>query len=141
VEVSLAEWLEALERPDLETLVRRRPEARSVVGAKCCDLPALAEAISPTCTNPDDVRRLLEWAANEEVVVEIAYVTSRGRTSMRKVEPYAVLGSRLYAICHLTGAELAIQLVRVASARATGDPVDDEEDEGLVLLLKPLPSR
>ena len=97
----------------------------------------------PTCTNPDDVRRLLEWAANEEAVVEIAYVTSRGRTSMRKVEPYAVLGSRLYATCHMTGAELAILLARVASARATGDPVDDEEDEDedLILRLKPLPSR
>jgi hypothetical protein len=61
------------------------------------------------------------------------------------VEPYEVLGSRLYATCHLTGAELVIQLARVASARATGDPVDDEEDEededeGLILLLKPLPS-
>jgi hypothetical protein len=44
----------------------------------------------------------------------------------------------------MTGAELAIQLARVASARATGDPVDDEEDEedeDLLLLLKPLPSR
>ena len=66
---------------------------------------------------------------------------------MRKVEPYAVLGSRLYATCHLTGAELAIKLARVASARVTGDPVDDEydededEDEDLILLLKPLPSR
>ena len=64
---------------------------------------------------------------------------------MRKVEPYTVLGSRLYATCHLTGAELAIKLARVASARVTGDPVDDEydedEDEDLILLLKPLPSR
>jgi hypothetical protein len=105
--------------------------------------PAGDEPQGPTCTNPDDVRRLLEWAAHEETVVEIAYVTSRGRTSMRKVEPYAVLGSRLYATCHLTGAELAIRLARVASARATGDPVDDEEDEdeSPTLLLKPLPSR
>ena len=46
MEVSLAEWLEALERRDLETLLRRRPEARSLFGAKRCDLPALAEAIS-----------------------------------------------------------------------------------------------
>jgi len=99
------------------------------------------EPHGPTSTNPVDVPRLLEWAANEEAVVEIAYVTSRGRTSIRKVEPYAVLGSRLYATCHLTGAELAIQLARVASARATGDAVDDEEDEGPNLLLKPLPSR
>jgi hypothetical protein len=105
--------------------------------------PAGVELQGPTRTNPDDVRRLLELAANEETVVEIAYVTSRGRTSMRKVEPYAVLGSRLYATCHLTGAELAIQLARVASARVTGDPVDDEEDEDedLIVLLKPLPSR
>jgi predicted DNA-binding transcriptional regulator YafY len=105
--------------------------------------PAGNELQGPTRTNPDDVRRLLELAANEETVVEIAYVTSRGRTSMRKVEPYAVLESRLYATCHLTGAELAIQLARVASARVTGDPVDDEEDEDedLILLLKPLSSR
>jgi hypothetical protein len=46
VEVSLAEWLEALERRDLETLLRRRPEARTLVGTTRCDLPALAEAIS-----------------------------------------------------------------------------------------------
>ena len=46
MEVSLAEWLEALERRDLKTLLRRRPEARSLFGAKRCDLPALAEAIS-----------------------------------------------------------------------------------------------
>ena len=65
---------------------------------------------------------------------------------MRKVEPYAVLGSRLYATCHLTGAERVIQLGPVASAWATGDPLDDEddeydEDEGPSLLLEPLTSR
>jgi predicted DNA-binding transcriptional regulator YafY len=121
-----------------------QPRAAAVATAGATGrAPAGDELHAPACTNPDDVRRLLEWAANEETVVEIAYVTSRGRTSMRKVEPYAVLGSRLYATCHVTGAELVIQLVRVASARATGDPADDEEDEdeGLIMLLKPLPSR
>jgi len=121
-------------------MTQPRPAAVAMAGATG-RAPAGDEPQGPTCTNPDDVRRLLEWAANEEAVVEIAYVTSRGRTSMRKVEPYAVLGARLYATCHLTGAELAIQLARVASARATGDAVDDEEDEGPNLLLKPLPSR
>ena len=46
MEFSVTEWLEGLERPALETLLRRRPEARSLFGAKRCDLRALAEAIS-----------------------------------------------------------------------------------------------
>ncbi|MCW3037507.1 MAG: DNA-binding protein, partial [Actinobacteria bacterium] len=48
MEVSLVGWLESLERRDLETLLRRRPEARSLFDAKCkrCDLSALADAIS-----------------------------------------------------------------------------------------------
>jgi hypothetical protein len=129
------------ERP-VPGMTQPRAAAVALAGANG-RAPAGDELQGPTRTNPDDVRRLLELAANEETVVEIAYVTSRGRTSMRKVEPYAVLGSRLYATCHLTGAELAIQLARVASARVTGDPVDDEEDEDedLIVLLKPLPSR
>ncbi|HWD72575.1 MAG TPA: helicase-associated domain-containing protein, partial [Actinomycetota bacterium] len=121
-----------------------QPRAAAVAMAGATGrVPAGDEPGGPACTNPEDVCRLLEWAATEKTVVEIAYVTSRGRTSMRKVEPYAVLGSRLYATCHLTGTELTIQLARVASARVTGDPVDVEydEDEDLILLLKPLPSR
>jgi hypothetical protein len=136
--------LDAAQEGPVPGMTRPRPSAVAMAGTTGL-APDGDEPQGPTCTNPDDVRRLLEWAANEETVVEIAYVTSRGRTSMRKVEPYEVLGSRLYATCHLTGAELVIQLARVASARATGDPVDDEqdeedEDESLILLLKPLPS-
>ncbi|MGH2718747.1 MAG: hypothetical protein ACRDJU_09225, partial [Actinomycetota bacterium] len=46
MEVPLVEHLAALERPDLEVLLRRRPEARSLIGAKRCDMAALASAIS-----------------------------------------------------------------------------------------------
>jgi hypothetical protein len=111
-------------------------------------MPAGDQGCESTCTNPDDIRRLLELAADEELVVEIGYVTSRGRTSMREVEPYMVLSTRLYATNHLTGAELTIRLDRVASARVTGqadgEDLDDDPEgrsEGMILLMGPSPSR
>ncbi|MGH2717688.1 MAG: hypothetical protein ACRDJU_03780, partial [Actinomycetota bacterium] len=99
------------------------------------------------CTNPDDIRRLLEWAADEMLLVEVGYVAPKGRTLRREVEPYQVSSNRLYAACPITNAEVSIRLDRVLSVRVTGaaqseeldDDLEEDAPEPRIVILHPTP--
>jgi len=91
-----------------------------------------------TAQRPSEIKDLIEVAVDEQMVVEIVYVSQDGRRTTREIEPLETSRLGVDAWCRLRDDERHFVFSRIQSARATGTryldlPVAGGEEESLDL--------
>ncbi|MGH2707194.1 MAG: WYL domain-containing protein [Actinomycetota bacterium] len=112
-------------------LARGSPRAAPATGEDRVRPPGVGEGNlldGRTYTNPVQIAKLLEAALEQEMVVEISYI-SRGKQTTRSIEPLEIEGRAVVARCRLRNDERTFHLSRISQARATGERTDEDEDE------------
>lgn len=63
-----------------------------------------------------DIKSVIRNAANNEHLVEISYIDSKGVLSMRRTEPYEIKGDSYYGYCLDKGGIRAFKLSNIKNA-------------------------